>query len=540
MYKFLPKTKISYELGKNMTSHELMMSLGFIQQPKSGLVHWLPLGLRVLQKTENIIRKHMRLEDCIELQLSQLSVDDNWKQSGRWYNKEFFKIIDSKKNEYCLIPTCEEDINVLMKTYLKSYKDLPMIVYQITNKYRDELRPRGGLLRSKEFLMKDAYSFARTPEESMQIFDKMNAAYTRIFEEIGMPYHVAWADNGNMGGDCSKEYHYESEEGEDTLFKCDHCNNVSNVEKTESMPLKKEEDCEVDVQYGLSKDHLNLLCFYYPRGRQLNWNRCQEIVENDIDEGFIGKDEKVIIDTYLHKLGDDVIDQGVLRIIDARLTSTCKYPDFPINRYLKNNFITLDEESSIVEAADGEICSECGVGKLKSIRSIEVGHTFNIGRKYSETFGFQYINSEDKKCFVEMGCYGIGISRIVGSIGKINLDSKGFRWPSVIAPYQVSIVGKDEGRVDPVVDLLKENYEDEMLNLFKVDQLKKNGKMGIREQMMISEAIGVPICLVVGGRRSGANEVEMMVRGNKQVAAYNKVVSLDQLQGELKDVLEKV
>lgn len=500
---FQPKAVLD-NIIKGTATHELFQELGFLKQSHSGLVHWLPAGLRSLNKVEGIVRRRMNQDgDAMEISLSTLSPRFLWEKTNRWSGKELFKLKDAKKSEYCLTPTCEEDITTLMKSYINSYKDMPLTVYQITRKYRDELRPRGGILRGREFLMKDAYSFASTEQEAMQIFQKMNTVYDKIFQDLKVPFVSAWADTGDIGGDLSKEYHYLHEGGEDTLMICDHCNETSNVEKCESFPEEVGlHNGDVSVQYALSKDHNTLMCFYYPKDRQFNWNMAISTVDGDVDFElkYVGNDN--VLQAF-QRPDDEIMFARILRVMDCRLNSRSNFPDFPLTKFLKNNFGQLDEVS-IVAAEQGEICGSCEEGHLHAHRSIEVGHTFHLGTKYSGPLGAKFTDRDNNSnAIMQMGCYGVGISRLVGAIAEVTRDEQGFRWPSSVAPYLVSICGKDEKLVDEVAQRIG---SEEVLTNF-------NPKLGLGARIKLSHAMGVPLAVIVGP--NNWPKVEIEIRGKR-------------------------
>ncbi|QLQ79193.1 hypothetical protein HG537_0B05400 [Torulaspora globosa] len=504
-HAFQPR-KISRDSFEILPSHELLQHLGFLRQTQSGLVNWLPIGLRSLNKIENIVRNRMNDEGhAMEVQLSTLSPKGLWETTGRWSNTELFKLRDARKAEFCLTPTCEEDITNLMKNYISTYKDMPLLVYQITKKYRDELRPRAGLLRGREFLMKDAYSFTGNREDALKMFDQMNAVYSQIFTDLGIPFVSAWADSGDIGGDLSKEYHYVHPSGEDTLLTCNNCGTSSNIEKCESFPQEMNTHLgDVNVKYTLNKAHDTLICFYYPKDRQLNWNLAMEAAEHDVDGSmrYMGEDEVLKI---FQESNEDLLFSRVLRIMDCRLSSRSNFPDFPLRQYLKSNFGQIDDVS-LVEAHEGEICGICNEGLLKANKTIEVGHTFHLGTKYSEALAAQFTDRDNKISAIEMGCYGIGVSRLLGAIGEITRDKQGFRWPSKIAPYRVSIC------VAPGNNEIKQRIKQEIQETMGNEIMDKfNEKLGLGARISYSHAIGIPLCIIAGPKNWPNVEIE--VRG---------------------------
>ncbi|AMD19603.1 HCL548Wp [Eremothecium sinecaudum] len=487
---------------KSDTAHDLLQGLGYISQTQSGLMHWLPMGVRVMRNVQDIIRKRMVESGAFEMELSALSEKSVWLQTNRWGNKELFKLEDRKGKQYCLTPTCEEDFTTLIKQYVSSYKDFPLTVFQMTRKYRDELRPRGGLLRAREFVMKDAYSFHVSEEDAIASFHKMNGVYELIFKDLRLPFVSADADSGDIGGDLSKEFHYIHRSGEDVLYSCTNCEQVSNVEKCSSMPLNNGQATgEVSVTYALNQDHDTLLCFYYPADRAFNWRIASEVMDNDIDMSLKNAGNEKVLEAFSSH-NEDPMFSRVVRVMDVRLNSRSNFPDFPLNQYLKNNFSQLNGHS-IVDAEQGELCENCGKGTLKAANSIEVGHTFYLGKKYSEPLSATAILPSNEAKPLEMGCYGIGVTRLVAAIAEISRDEKGLCWPSCIAPYKVSLnYVEDSAEVQAVKNLLK--YEAFIDN-------SPSANLGHR--LTLSQQLGIPLSLIIGKKHWPLVEIE--VRGKR-------------------------
>lgn len=500
---FQPKAALDDSI-KTLPTHELFQALGFIRQPHSGLVHWLPMGLRTLNKVKSIVRHRMDEDgNAQEVSLSTLSPKSLWEKTNRWSGTELFKLKDAKKADYCLTPTCEEDITNLMNGYITSYRDMPITVYQMTRKYRDELRPRGGLLRGREFLMKDAYSFASSEEEALEIFKKMNTVYNQIFQDLKVPFVSAWADTGDIGGDLSREYHYLHEGGEDTLLTCEECGNVSNVEKCESFPTEVGlHDGDVDVKYALSKDHSTLICYYYPSNRQFSWNLAMASVDGDVDVTLKDQNNEKVLKAF-KRPEDEIMFSKVFRVMDCRLNSRSNFPEFPLTQYLKSNFGQLNEVS-IVAAEPGELCGSCEEGHLNANTSIEIGHTFHLGSKYTEPMESKFTDSNNNSNSIpQMGCYGIGISRLVGAIAEVTRDSMGFRWPTSVSPYLMSICGKNDQLVEETRQKIGSR---EVLSEF-------NSKLGLGARIKLSHALGIPLAVIVGPKKWPKVEIE--VRGQR-------------------------
>ncbi|CCE63199.1 hypothetical protein TPHA_0E01050 [Tetrapisispora phaffii CBS 4417] len=514
---FHSKKKLDKHDVETLPSSELLQELGFVKQVRSGILQWLPLGLKSLRKIENIVHTHMRDIGAVEVSLSSLSPKDVWMKTNRWSNTELFKLRDSRGADYCLSPTCEEDITTLMNNYITSYKDMPITVYQMTRKYRDEKRPRGGSLRSREFLMKDAYSFSSNKTEALKIFEEMNTAYSNIFKEIKIPYTSAWAESGDIGGDLSKEYHYKHNKGEDLLLTCDQCHESFNIERCESFPTNDNKAVkDVSVKYSLSKDNSTLIAFYYPKSRNLNIYLASKAVEKDIDMTLTKNLNNDEILKKFHEHKPEPMFARVIRVMDCRLDHTSDFPDFPLKHYSKQNFAHIDN-ISIVDAMENEECGACEEGILKSARSIEVGHTFHLGTKYTKALGATFSDANNKNTnFIEMGCYGIGISRLFGAIAEISKDNKGFRWPASISPYKVSfctpVASKGENIINQKIDILKKELENsaqfnnEVLNSF-------NEKISLGQKIQLSQLIGIPL-IVIAGPNNWPN-VEIEVRGRR-------------------------
>ncbi|SCU89042.1 LAMI_0D12200g1_1 [Lachancea mirantina] len=505
-------TKDAY---KTLPTHELLQALGFVKQSQSGLVHWLPLGLKSLNKISEVIKKHMDQDlGASEVSLSTLSARKLWEKTGRWGNTELFKLKDAKKADYCLNPTCEEEITALVGGYVSSYKDLPLIAYQITRKYRDERRPRGGLLRGREFLMKDAYSFDASKADAVATFDRVNKCYDGIFQDLGVPFVSAWADSGDIGGDMSKEYHYEHESGEDTVLKCDNCGSISNVEKCSSVPVEEGlHSGNADVKYALNACGDTLICLYYPEGRTLNWNLVKEALQEDVDVSMRDSDNLTILDKFKSTLSEDSeLFASVVRVMDVRLNSRSNFPDFPLKQYMKSNFAQLGGVS-LVDAIAGEICGSCQEGNLSEARTIEVGHSFYLGQKYSKVMKAKYMNKDNKDDFLEMGCYGIGVSRLVAAIGQVTRDKQGLRWPRAASPFEVTVcVPAPDERGTEVAEQLCNSSIDVWID--------EDARTGLGRKVLQSHATGIPLCVAVGSKQWPFVDVE--VRGERRANSWEQ------------------
>lgn len=512
---FLPRF-IRPSVLNRLNTPELLESLNFVAKSSSGIYHHLPLGHRTIEKLTDIVHRelHESFPNVSELALASISPRRRWEKTNRWNNNEMYRL---DNDQFCLVPTCEEDITKLMTSHIKSYKDMPVLAYQVTKKFRNEKRPRNGLLRTKEFLMLDAYSFVESTEDAKSMFNEVNEAFIRIFKRLKIPFAKAVADNGYIGGDQSIEYHYLHDVGEDKLFYCPNCHTTSTQDKTESLPgtnLKPTTD--VTVKYALNKSHDTLFCFYFPSDRQLNWNLASIATDYDLDSALKEFTDNKILTIFQNENNDPMFNK-VVRMMDSRISSRSNFPDFPLKQYLKNNFSQITDVN-LVNSIEGEICGLCGESPLQTSNSIEVGHTFNLNTKYSEAMKLNYNNAENttENNLVKMGCYGIGISRVVAAIAEVNRDSLGLRWPSPIAPYLVSICSppKTEEMNEKIVKVVTKLTESSQLanEILQLPNGEDNNTT-LFSQISTSHAIGIPICIIVGSKTWPRIEIE--VRGKR-------------------------
>lgn len=535
-----------------LTTTEILEKLNYIRKQQSGFYQQLPLYLRVNNKIQKIITKFLQSDElgAVNLQLNLVSFKKIWEISGRWpqnsIKKEMFTLIDNNKQEKCLVPTCEEDITYLMKNYIKSYRDLPFVVYQINSKFRDELRPKNGVLRSKEFLMMDAYSFTKDSHDSRIIYDRVNHIYAKIFESLKIPFVKVWANNGNMGGDISQEYHLINPLGEDILFKCSNnlCGNITTSELTESLPAaptfkssaiesdstqEHKDICNFDnarVRYLLTKDNSKLICLYYPGDKMVNWTLVQKQLDKidpniqtilELDHTVKAYTSDEIFGKFENDLKRNLAE--IIQIVDLRCQLSS---NLELHEDIKkiSNFKTVPMKKtnpvSIVNATDGEICPKCQIGELKSMNSIEIGHTFILGEKYSKPFKLNYVNEQnDNKSLVQMGCYGIGISRLIGAMADFKMDSMGLNWPLPMAPYILSICQSTKiMKLTDDKDTTFSSIQEQLDSIsFLQDEIyhfsDSNINLNVGSQIQISHALGIPIVVILHDKIWPKVEVEV-------------------------------
>lgn len=505
----------------------VLTQLGLVAHPKPGLVNWLPMGQLVLDKVLALVARHMDNAGAEKVSLLTLSHSLLWQQTGRWAGSELFRLHDGTGAEYCLAPTCEEEITALAKNSVRLYKQLPLTLYQVGKKFRDELRPRGGLLRGREFVMKDAYSFDTSVPGAMRSYENMVAAYHAVFAELRVPYVKAAALLGDIGGSMLHEWHYLHPLGEDHLMRCLGCGAALNVEKTASFPDPEASPAtQVAVEYFLLADKCTLVCAYYPLDRVL----LRELLTEELPD--IDFSVENAIEDFL---AADELLRRIVRVMDARLTPQLPFPDFPVP-FGNRLFLTTLTDIPLVEAHAGELCGECN-GVLETANAIEVAHTFVLGDKYSAALDFavsvprQGLGSTDR-IPVQMGCYGIGVSRLVGAIAELCRDDNGLRWPAAIAMWQATVVcaGADADAAK-VCEALAEHGID-----YRLDD-RADVRLG--RKIKESNALGVPLLLIVG---KAFPEVEVEVRAVSAAGPRDEklVVHVDDIGRVLAQMIKEI
>ncbi len=536
--------------GVELASHKFLLRGGFVRQLAAGVFNYLPLGLRVLRKVENIVREEMDRAGAQEVHLSVLQPAELWIASGRWetFRPPLFKLTDQRGRAFCLGPTHEEAFAEMVKDGITSYRDLPMTIYQIQVKFRDEERPRGGLLRGREFLMKDAYSFDSTPEGLDVSYDKMFDAYVRIFERCGIPPRIVEASGGAMGGYGTREFMLEAPGGEDTLLLCDNCEYAANAEcaktlppDTDASPATESSRERVDTPGASTvEDVCNLLevgpeklvkTLLYRSGdgefvaamvrgdRELNEAKLeiasglsplemasaahiQEVTSGPM--GFTGPvglpdTVRLVADYEVAAMRDFVTGANEA---DAHFVNVNLGADFEAGQF---------EDLRIAIA--GDTCPECKQGTLEELRGIELGHVFKLGTKYAEDIGAIFTDEDGVQRPTVMGCYGIGVSRIVAAIVEHRHDDDGIVWPVSVAPFQVAVLRLDEDLAEQA-DTLVEQLESAGVEVLYDDRPDRPGV-----KFKDADLIGAPFKAVVGRatRADGVVEVQSRATGEKEM-----------------------
>ncbi|KAF8440098.1 hypothetical protein BGX38DRAFT_1120941 [Terfezia claveryi] len=574
--------------------HALLTRAGFLRQAYSGIFHLLPLGLRVHEKIEKLIDKHMKAIGASKLALSTISSEALWTKSGRLEKggQELIRFRDRKDTKYLLSPTHEEEITNLVSSMVNSYRQLPLRLYQISRKYRDERRPRAGLLRSKEFTMKDLYTFDCDDATAIKTYNDICDKYCALFEELKIPYIVAEADSGTMGGNLSHEYHIPSPSGEDVVITCTSCSYAANEVCAKSAPPRPYETFELDPQlavfHGITKDRKTLINAFYPKLREPaadpKRKRIQD-AERHLDprepEGTIHLNEvnphriKDLVPDYdpsvqsplelfkQHFVEYDPKYSQIINIYDYRLSF---FPDlnnsFANHSQIATHFSAskdipttnidtsadpVAEPINVLKIFDGDLCPRCSNGSLTITNAIELGHTFHLGTRYTVPLNARASSpaEEDmgKMVPVSMGSHGIGVSRMIAAIAENFRDNKGLMWPRVIAPYEVCIIGtRGEGMEDIYDILTSEDVAGEAVEvengLGMLDVVLDDRQKSIVWKMNDADLIGYPVVLVMGRawKQDGQVEVQCRAKGF-QGTGKSKIVEVRELRKVVAELL---
>ena len=527
-------------------SGKLLVRSGMIKKSSAGVYMYLPIGYKVLKNIESIIREELNKEGLLELSMPTLIPREIYAQTGRTdsFGSSVFSLKDRFNRDYILGPTHEELFTIASLSCIKSYKDMPYSLYQFQTKFRDEPRPRYGLIRVREFVMKDAYSFDKDLDGLDKSYEKIFNAYKRIFDRIGINYKIVRADTGVMGGLLSEEFQALTEIGEDTLVLCDKCDFASNIEVTkhivnenstkeekniELIETKSKETIEdvcnflnIDIRDSVKALLMNVdesLVIFFVRGdRELNEVKALKAL--NAKEISFANDELIAtsnaVPGYTGPVGLNakvVIDEEVLKMKNFCCGANKEGYHY-INANVKD--INYDIVADIVNVKEGDICPNCG-GKLYFKKGIEIGNTFKLGTKYSEALGLNYSDEFNKLKPVVMGSYGIGLGRCMAAVVEQHNDDKGIIWPDTIAPFKTSIVivnTKDEIQNTVANDL----YDELMKNNVDTILDDRNERLGVKLNDM--DLIGVPYRIVVG-KRASEGIVELKRRDNDEILEIN-------------------
>jgi prolyl-tRNA synthetase len=563
--RFLLSTLKETPADAEVISHQLMLRAGLVRKLASGLYTWMPLGLRVLRKVENIVREEMNKSGAQEVLMPVVQPSELWQESGRWqeYGPELLRIKDRHQREFCLGPTHEEVITDMVRNEVSSYKQLPAIFYQIQTKFRDEIRPRFGIMRSREFIMKDAYSFHIDQDSLQETYTIMHQTYCDIFDRIGLDYRPVIADNGSIGGSGSHEFHVLASSGEDDIAFSDSSDYAANIEMAEAVETKAraapsqtlaetptpnqhtiEAVCDfLDITPQQSVKTLILLGEVIAEGtpaplvaivlrgdHQMNEIKAEKLTGIAIPLTF-APEERVqeIIGCPVGSIGPKglTIKTYVDRSAAALSDFCCGANQLGVHLTGVNweRDCDLGEVIDIRNVVIGDP-SPCGKGTLDIKRGIEVGHIFQLGTKYSETMNAKVLNENGKAQLMTMGCYGIGVSRIVASAIEQNHDDNGIIWPTALAPFQVALIpinAHKSAAVKDKCDALYDDLETAGYEVIYMDEPK--ARLGV--MLADTELVGIPHRIVVGDRGLENGQVEYKGRrdSEKQEIDANTVIS---------------
>jgi prolyl-tRNA synthetase len=558
-------------------SHRLLVRAGYIRRAAPGIYTWLPLGLRVLRRIEAIIREEMDAIGAQELSFPALLPREPYEATGRWtdYGDSIFRLKDRKGADYLLGPTHEEMFTLVVKDLYSSYKDLPLSIYQIQTKYRDEARPRAGLLRGREFVMKDSYSFDVDDAGLEASYQAHRDAYIRIFDRLGFEYVIVKATSGAMGGSRSEEFLARAWVGEDTYVRCTTCDYAANVEAVQvrppaplaydDVPAAHAEDTPDTPTIDTLVAHLNeafprddrpwaagdtlknvLVLLKHPDGtreplaigvpgdREVDQRRLEGQLEpievEPMDEAELAR-HPALVKGYIgpRALGEKSAS-GIRFLVDPRISQGTRWVtgadvhgSHVIDLVVGRDF-TPDGTIEAADVRDGDACPNCDTGTLESARGIEMGHIFQLGRKYADALDLQVLDENGKLVTVTMGSYGIGPSRAVAAVAEGTHDELGLCWPRNVAPYDVHLVaaGKDEAVFAAAERVAHELSAQGVAVLYD----DRPGKVSPGVKFKDAELIGVPTIVVVGkGLADGTMEVKDRATGERHNVATDHVVN---------------
>ena len=530
-----------------IVSHQLMMRAGMLRKQAAGIYSWLPLGLRVLRKVEAIVREEMDRAGALELLMPAVQPAELWQESGRWeqYGPELLRITDRHSREFCFGPTHEEIITDIARREIRSYKQLPVNYYQIQTKFRDEIRPRFGIMRAREFLMKDAYSFHIDQASLEQTYQAMYAAYSRIFTRLGMDFRPVQADSGAIGGNVSHEFHVLADSGEDAIAFSSGSEYAANVERAEAIaPGERPAATKTLAAVDTPGQHtIEEVCNYLDTRPEhclktllvqgADADVVALVLRGDHELNLVKAEKLPALAAPLQFASDEQIQQaagcsaGSLGPVGLAIPvivdrAAALLADFTCGANEDGKHLTgVNWGRDLPEPACADLRnvvagdpSPDGKGTLSIARGIEVGHIFQLGTKYSETMKATVLDEQGKEVPMIMGCYGIGVSRIVAAAIEQNHDDRGMIWPEAIAPYQVALLPmnmKKSQRVREAVDALYTELRAAGIEVLLDDRPVRPGVM-----FSDMELIGIPHRLVVGEKNLDRDMIEYRGRRDSE------------------------
>jgi prolyl-tRNA synthetase len=541
-----------------VVSHVLLVRAGFIRKMAAGIYTLLPLGLRVVHKIERIVREELNRSGAQEVLPPIVHPAELWQESGRWqkYGPELLRFKDRKGADFIMSPTAEEAMCDLVRRDVKSYRQLPLNLYQIQDKFRDEMRPRAGLMRGREFIMKDAYSFHATVEDAHREYKNMYDAYVRIFKRCGLEFRAVEADTGAIGGSMSHEFQVLAESGEDAIVSCDRCDYAANVEKAELKPAAAEPAApkaaleEVHTPGAGSIEDVSKLLktkpnvfiktlIYVADGKPL-----MALVRGDRDLNEL-KLKALLGAETLELAGDGLVREvtgagvgfagphgrAVPVYADLEVPAMAwavtgaNKTDYHVRGFNLGRDVPGAKPVDLRTAAAGDLCARCGEGHYRAYRGIEVGHVFFLGTKYSEPMKVNFLDSDGKDKPMIMGCYGIGVTRIAAAAIEQHHDPDGIKWPMALAPFQVLIVtaGK-EPELASAAEALEAELTQRGVEVLYDDRDERAGG-----KFKDADLIGIPIRVTVGKRGLAEGKLELKQRHDKEATLVAQTSIADEI-----------
>jgi len=551
--QFLLSTLKETPADAEVISHQLMMRAGLIRRVAAGIYTWMPLGLRVLRKVEGVVREEMDRAGALELTMPVVQPAELWHESGRWeqYGPELCRLQDRHERDFCLGPTHEEVITSIGRAEIKSYKQLPLNFYQIQTKFRDEIRPRFGVMRSREFIMKDAYSFHVDHPSLEATYWRMHEAYTAIFTRLGLNFRAVEADTGSIGGSHSHEFHVLADSGEDDIAFSDGSDYAANVELAAALPpaaaqassgadiekfatpgIKTIEALVDQAQVAIEDtvktlfvlgDDGQLIALVLRGDHRLNEIKAEKLsgiasplqmadeseVKRLTGAGFgslgpVGLTARIVVDHAAASIGDFICGANE--------------EDYHLRHCNWERDVEAFEVADLREVVAGDP-SPCGQGTLEIRRGIEVGHIFQLGTKYSEAMNAVVLDENGKNVPMSMGCYGIGVTRIVAAAIEQNRDERGIIWPRAMAPFAVALVPLNMDKSEAVAEATESLYQQLSKAGIEVFMDDRKERPGVKFAEM--ELIGIPVRVTIGDRSLAEGNVEIQERGNGESRLVN-------------------
>ncbi|UTW04786.1 proline--tRNA ligase [Amphritea atlantica] len=542
--QFLIATLKETPSDAEVISHQLMLRSGMVRKVAAGLYNWLPTGLRTLRKVERIVREEMDKSGAQEVLMPAIQPAELWQESGRWekYGPELLRVHDRHNREFCVGPTHEEVITDLVRNEIHSYKQLPANFYQIQTKFRDEVRPRFGIMRSREFIMKDAYSFHCNLESLQQTYDLMHQTYCNIFDRIGLDYRPVLADNGSIGGNSSHEFHVLADSGEDDIAFSDSSDFAANIEKAEALAPAGERAAPTEAmtlvdtpnaktiaqlveQHGLPIEK-TIKTLFVKASDECDAEFVALLVRGDHDLNEIKAEKLSQVATPLEMADEEsikaLIGAGPGSLGPVNLPIPCiidrtvaQMSDFGAGANIEGKHyfgINWDRDVALPEVADLRNVVEgdpspCGKGKIIIRRGIEVGHIFQLGQQYAKALNANVLDENGKAVTMDMGCYGIGVTRVVAAAIEQNYDDRGITWPEAIAPFTIALVALKYEKSEAVREQADKLYEALTQAGYEVI-LDDRAKVSPGVKMADMELMGIPHRIVISDRGLEAGTLE--------------------------------